>query len=102
MAKFYVYTLSYPQNMGGQVFYVGKGSGDRLQSYLSSGEAFSNGANWRVGEVFRSIHAANLIPIAAKVFETDNEQEAYDREYELMLKYGSQLVNKRIKRTIVT
>jgi hypothetical protein len=27
---YYVYTLSYPEEMGGAVFYVGKGSGNRL------------------------------------------------------------------------
>ena len=27
---YYVYTLSYPEEMGGAVFYVGKGSGNRI------------------------------------------------------------------------
>jgi hypothetical protein len=101
MAKFYVYTLSYPQDMGGDVFYVGKGSGKRLYNYFASGSSSPNGANWELCDIFKSIHAANLIPIGAKVFETDDEQEAYDKEYELMLEYGSQLVNRRIERTIV-
>ena len=32
---YYVYTLSYPEEMGGAVFYVGKGSGNRIFAHES-------------------------------------------------------------------
>jgi hypothetical protein len=30
---FYVYTLAYPESMGGTIFYVGKGRNDRINDH---------------------------------------------------------------------
>ena len=48
--KYYVYTLAYPEEMGGAIFYVGKGTGKRMlvhEIYAArSDDCFSHKEKW--------------------------------------------------------
>lgn len=95
MPKFYVYTLSYPPQMGGAVFYIGKGSGNRMHEHEKHARkelAYNPGSY----ETIRSIIERGEHVVATKVFETDNECEAYQEEARAMLRYGMEnLTNRR-------
>lgn len=97
MSKFYVYTLAYPEQMGGAVFYVGKGQGDRMYVHEKDALVIKRGAT--MGKALRAVLCSILNsgqrPITTKIFETDDEQEAYDEEHRLITRYGDQLVNTR-------
>ena len=87
--KYYVYTLAYPEEMGGAVFYIGKGTGKRIlihEQYAAHSDSdiktyYRNAGKCRVireiwtngGQVKREI-----------VFETDDEFEAYAYEWTLI------------------
>lgn len=87
--SFYVYELIDPRN--GQVFYVGKGRGNRLDAHEKEARA---GRISRKCDVIRSIEAAGLAVSKRKIGSFDDEQEAYDREAELVEEYGlAQLTN---------
>lgn len=81
--KYYVYTLN---NAGGVPFYVGKGSGRRMYIHewnVKNGN-LPNGSN---KHLFNKIN--NLDKIEYRIeFESDNEQECYDKEIQLIKKYG--------------
>lgn len=82
MPKFYVYTLSYPPEMGGHVFYVGKGKGKRMDEHET--EAARIKASGCKVDAIRMIWAAGYQVVKAKVCETDDEDEALRTEYDLL------------------
>lgn len=79
MAEYYVYTLSDPRS--GHVFYVGKGSGDRILAHEkeANGGAYSEKCN-RIREIWRE--GENVV--REKVSHHADENEALDREEALI------------------
>lgn len=105
MSKFYVYTLAYPEQMGGAVFYVGKGTCDRLYIHEKDALVVKRGASMgkKLRAVLCSILNSGQRPVTTKVFETDDPQAAYDEEYRLFGEYGDQIVNvRRHRQTLYT
>lgn len=76
--KYYTYTHAYPLEMGGHVFYVGKGTGDRILEHEI--EARNDGRS-RKCQVIREIWARGYQVQKEIIFETDIEQEAFIYEW---------------------
>jgi predicted DNA-binding transcriptional regulator AlpA len=94
--KYYVYTLAYPN---GEVFYVGKGTGDRIHQHeyeaaRSGKEASYYYNNPEKHAIIRGIWAQGGQVKKEIVFETDIEQDAYIYEWTL-INQGIGLVNKK-------
>src|SRR5712691_11592371 len=96
--KFYVYTLAYPN---GEVFYVGKGTGDRLHQHeyeaaRSGKEASYYYNNPEKHAIIRGIWARGEQVKKEILFETDSELDAYAYEWAIinMVHKGSGLANK--------
>jgi len=79
--KYYVYALSYPESMGGHVFYIGKGKRNRISSHEWQAK---KGAKSYKCNVIRKIwaRAENVVRSILAFFET--EQEAYEYEKALI------------------
>jgi hypothetical protein len=85
----YVYTLAYPN---GQVFYVGKGTGDRLRSHMYAARGKSQETRY---QIIRAIWEQGGKPIATVVYDGVADHEACKIEKWLIEKYGyRQLSNK--------
>jgi hypothetical protein len=80
---FYVYELADPRS--GAVFYVGKGSRDRIDHH--EGEA-RRGVHSRKCELIRELQAAGLTPEKRKVAYFMDEQDAYDFETGRIVEIG--------------
>lgn len=78
--QFYVYILFRPWDM--TPCYVGKGKGRRLRTHQIQG---INHPNKRLGNIFR--RAGSELP-SEIVFETNDENEAFAKEIELIALYG--------------
>lgn len=91
--KYYVYTLSYPS---GIVFYVGKGTRDRLHQHEKEAK---KGCKCKKCKVIRAILKSGYCISKSIVFTTDDETEAYQEEDRLMKSLKGLLTNKiyRIK-----
>jgi hypothetical protein len=76
--RFYVYTLIGPD---GAVFYVGKGQGKRM--YQHRGEA-KNGHSCHKCNKIRKLWREGADYTELVVFQTDDEQEAFTKEIELI------------------
>lgn len=91
---YYVYTLSEPdmdEFGSSQVFYVGKGCGDRMDDHER--EARKNKRSTKCDRI-RAIWAADKQVQKRIVFSTDDEQEAYRYEMQLIASIGrSNLTN---------
>lgn len=81
---FYVYVYYHPETK--VPFYVGKGTGDRFKKHLF--ETKENTENYKKWAYIQGLRNKGLEPIIEKVFETTNEDLAYDEETALILKYG--------------
>lgn len=95
MGKYYVYTLAYPASMGGDVFYVGKGTGDRLREHeweVKRGATY-RGYRLRKHDVIRDIWEHGEQVVKTIVMETNDVQEALRYEREMIRKYSASLVN---------
>ena len=81
---FYVYVYRDPrQRKDRQPVYVGKGTGGRDLSHWSRGSH-----NKPLQDFLSHLRGANLEPICERVFETENEKEAFDKEVDLIKLYG--------------
>ena len=96
--KYYVYTLAYPD---GEVFYVGKGTGDRLHQHEYEAARFGKKASYYYNNpekhaIIREIWAQGGQVKKEILFETDSESDAYAYEWALinMVYKGSGLANK--------
>lgn len=87
--KYYVYTLAYPEEMGGATFYVGKGTGKRMLIH----EIYAARSDDNIREYYRNVEKCRVIrEIWANggqvkreiVFETDDESEAFAYEWALI------------------
>lgn len=85
--QYYVYTLAYPD---GRVFYVGKGQGDRIHQHEKEARQYCNPQAIRYlpkesakVRVIKEIWASGGKVVKAKVFETDEEEEAnaYEKQF---------------------
>lgn len=87
---YYVYELSTPD---GNVFYVGKGSGNRMNTHETRARGGEKGAK---DEVIRQILAQGKRVHKQKVYQTNNEEDAFLYEWALIhLVYGHEkLANK--------
>ena len=90
--RHYVYTLAYPSEMSGSVFYVGKGS--TVRSKVHEQEAKGE-CDCKKCMVIRSIWNAGHKVVTSVVFESYDPDLAYDHERTLIQSYGPEiLVNK--------
>ena len=81
---FYVYVYKDPRpTKNQQPVYVGKGTGARDLSHWSKGSH-----NKPFQDFLSHIRTRNLEPICVRVLETENEQEAFDKEIQLIELYG--------------
>jgi hypothetical protein len=77
MSRFYVYSPAYPN---GEVFYIGKGAGSRVHSH--TWEAKSGKAG-RKCDIIRDILATGETVLTKILFETADENQAYEEEIRL-------------------
>lgn len=80
--RHYVYTLAYPESMGGTVFYVGKGQGNRIiehEQRLKNGK----GKNTRKNNTIKRIWANGEQVVRTVVSYFDTHEEAL--QYEIAL-----------------
>lgn len=78
--KYYVYKLIDPET--NLPFYVGKGSGDRMYRHVKYAKLSKNCSNPYTTNKINSIIKKGLNIEYLKIFETDNEFEAYEKEIE--------------------
>jgi len=84
--EFYTYELVDPRN--NKVFYVGKGKDKRLYSHFNTIKSGRNLRNKKLGNKLKKLIRENLKPVYRKVLKTENEQEAFNKEIDLIAKYG--------------
>jgi len=87
---FYVYVYYHPET--NMPFYIGKGTGTRYMKHLS--ETKENTENYKKWAVIQGLRNKGLEPVIKKVFETDNEDVAYDEETKLIKLYGRRDIDK--------
>ena len=71
-----------------EVFYVGKGSGDRVQTHFN---AAKRGASGHFYNRVRKLLSAGLEPEVEFIWECDDEAEALQKEVEFIALYGRRL-----------
>lgn len=81
---YYVYIYKDPRpTKNQQVVYVGKGTGDRDLSHWSRGSH-----NKPLQDFLSHLRQRDMEPIRQRVLETEDEQEAFKKEIELIALYG--------------
>ena len=75
---YYVYTLAYPD---GRVFYVGKGTGERMDRHEYEAR---NGVSSRKCDIIRSIWAEGGEVVKTKVASFTSAEEALQNEHSLI------------------
>jgi hypothetical protein len=91
--KYYVYTLAYPESMGGAVFYVGKGSGYRITNHEQQAR---RGVSSRKCEIIRQIWTNGEEVVKTIIKDQLTEDKSLALEIELLRQYGkSTLANER-------
>jgi hypothetical protein len=80
---FYIYGLFDPRD--GEVFYIGKGSRDRISTHF---QGSSRGENPRKDNKIDKIVSLGLEPIAIRLIEGLEEEDAYRLEREIILGFG--------------
>jgi hypothetical protein len=82
--QFYVYVYRDPRpSKNKQPVYVGKGTGDRDLSHWSRGSH-----NKPLQDFLSHLRGRDMTALVERVFETDNEQEAFAKEMQLIELYG--------------
>ena len=84
--SFFVYRFVDP--IANEVFYVGKGSGDRVQTHFS---AAKRGASGHFYNRLRKLLSADVQPEVEYLWECDDEAEALQKEVEFIAIYGRRL-----------
>lgn len=83
--RFYTYKLAYPKSMGGAIFYVGKGTGNRINHHETEAR---KGVQSRKCNTIREIWAAGEQVVKEKDAFFEDADSAYLREIELIAFYG--------------
>jgi hypothetical protein len=96
--RYYVYCLHYPDEpwvfgrKAGTVFYIGKGTRDRVSAHEKETRALLAGLHFMAmkhkHKVILDIWEAGYEVVQEIVGRTDDEQTAYDEESKLINKYG--------------
>lgn len=82
--KFYVYVYRDPRpSKNNQPVYIGKGTGHRDLSHWSRGSH-----NKPLQDFLSHLRGRGMVASVDRVFETDNEQEAFAKEMQLIALYG--------------
>lgn len=92
MTRFYVYTLAYPEQMNGAVFYVGKGTGARMHYHEVNAATGETGPR---ADTIRAVWDAGYQVVKTVVAQTDDELEAFRIERKTMREYAGNLTNRR-------
>jgi hypothetical protein len=71
--------------MGGQVFYVGKGQGERINDHEQEAGYGTPGQRY---DIIRAIWTAGYQVVKSKVLETENQTEALSEERRLIYRHG--------------
>jgi hypothetical protein len=79
--QFYTYTLAYPESMGGTVFYIGKGLGNRIDNHEQYAQ---RGVRDHKCNAIRKIWRNGEQVIKVKLAHFDTEQEAHLYEIALI------------------
>lgn len=86
--EWYVYVIEWPVELGGTVFYVGKGKGRRMWRHLETAKRPYNGRAARcLYLLLNALLSVGMAPNVRKVFETDSEIEALEEERRLIAFY---------------
>lgn len=85
----YAYELAYPESMGGAVFYVGKGTGSRIDRHEDEAR---RGVQSRKCDIIRQIWAKGGQVVKRKVSEGLTNQEALDLESRMIAHYGYEVL----------
>lgn len=83
--EFYTYVMVDPRT--DTIFYVGKGKGDRMKRHLSEAKGGYH-QNKKLANKINNILKANLEVEFIKILETDIEEEAFNKEVELIAEIG--------------
>lgn len=86
--QFYVYTYTNPIDM--KIFYIGKGSSFRLYRHLNNAinSVYAKNYNRHLFNKIKLISDLGHPPIIEKIFETNDESLAYQKEAELVKQIG--------------
>ncbi len=86
--EYYVYQLIDPRDES--IFYVGKGCRKRMYQHVESVKygQIPNGSNTKLGHKIKKILSLELKVKYKKVFLTENKQDAYNKEKELIEEIG--------------
>src|SRR5690242_15985045 len=92
-ARYYVYTLAYPD---GTVFYVGKGTGARMDAHEKEAKG---GYTSKKCDIIRQIWAQGGQVMKTKVYQTESASDALQYEHDLILAYGlDSLANVKVEK----
>lgn len=86
---FYVYALTDPRNSN-EIFYIGKGKAHRATNHLRPS---ANRENNSKQSTIKAIRAVGLEPNIVMLYENLTEDEAHQKERELIKKYGRKDLN---------
>ncbi len=86
--KFYVYQLI--DSRDGTIFYVGKGQNKRMYQHVKDVKRnkIPNHSNTKLGNKIKKILSLGLKVKYKKIFITENEQKAYDKEIDIIKEIG--------------
>jgi hypothetical protein len=91
--KYYVYTYAYPESMGGRVFYVGQGQGDRIDAHEVEARG---GIQSKKCDIIRAIWEHGEQVVKTKVREHLNYKQSLLAERDVIMAYGLEsLANRR-------
>jgi hypothetical protein len=99
--KYYVYTYAYPVSMGGAIFYVGKGTGNRI--YAHEWDAKTSWDGSEKAQAIRRIWDKGEEVVKSIVFRSDDSKEAREYEQRLIAEIGFEsLTNQRLNKNAST
>lgn len=81
ITSFYTYVLAYPESMGGAIFYVGKGTGSRIEEHERQAKS---GYESEKCSIIRLIWANGEEVVKRKVLEASVERDAFIHEWGLI------------------